>query len=368
MNWYRIENESKIDSPSILLYKERLQNNLQKMLHMVDNDTSKLMPHIKTNKMPNVVREMLSLGITQFKASTIAEAEMAAIEGAKSILIAHQLVGPKIQRFIALILAYPDTSFATIVDNKTSILQLQEKAQKLHHAIPVFIDINTGMNRSGSESKEELLQLIETLQASKNLFFKGLHAYDGHLRNKDFQLRKNEIEKGLSGTLHLFDQLRQNNKDIQLVCGGTPSFTTHLDHKERICSPGTCVFWDWGYDEKLKEQEFLFALLLITRVISKPTKDIITIDLGHKSVAAENPVQSRVKFLNLDDYELLSQSEEHGVLKVKSWEKIQVGDVLYGVPYHVCPTVNLYDNVNVICDQKYTHQWEITARKRKINI
>ena len=95
MNWYEIEGIDTIDSPSIVLYEKRLDENLAKMLAMVANDTSKLMPHLKTNKMPEVIQKMISLGIKNFKASTIAEAEMAAKSGAESVLIAHQLVGPK---------------------------------------------------------------------------------------------------------------------------------------------------------------------------------------------------------------------------------------------------------------------------------
>ena len=108
------------------------------------------------------------------------------------------------------------------------------------------------------------------------------------------------------------------------------------------------MFWDWTYEEKLTEQEFKTAALLVTRVISKPAEGIVTIDLGHKAVASENPIDCRVMFLNLDHYKLLSQSEEHGVLQVKNWDSITVGDVFYGVPYHICPTINLYDEVSVI--------------------
>ncbi|MEJ2113270.1 MAG: hypothetical protein P8X62_06130 [Flavobacteriaceae bacterium] len=108
--------------------------------------------------------------------------------------------------------------------------------------------------------------------------------------------------------------------------------------------------------------------MVVSRVISKPEKGIITIDLGHKAIASENPIDKRVRFLNLDNYTLLSQSEEHGVLSVKDDSKIGVGDVLYGIPYHICPTVNLYDDVSVISNGKKIDTWEISARKRKLTI
>ncbi len=368
MSWYEIENIEEIDSPSVVLYEDRLMFNLYKMLEMVGGDTTKLMPHIKTNKMLEVIKRMLSLGIKNFKASTIAEAEMAAEAGAVSVLIAHQLVGPKIDRFISLIEKFPKTKFSTIVDNEVSAEILNDAGSKKNLAVNVFIDINNGMNRSGVQTGSKLDNLIIQINQFKNIIFKGLHVYDGHLRDSNFLVRKSKVENDFDEVNELFKSLKQKHIQLQLICGGTPTFTSHLTEDHRICSPGTCLFWDWGYGEKLTEQEFKSAALLVTRVISKPIKDIVTIDLGHKAVASENPIDRRVKFLNLDRYKLLSQSEEHGVLQVKNWDDIKVGDVFYGMPYHICPTINLYDEVSVIEKGRKTTSWEITARKRKISI
>ncbi len=368
MNWFEIDNVEELDSPSILLYKDHLLHNLSKMIDMVGKDTSKLMPHIKTNKMPKVIEHMITLGIRNFKASTIAEAEIAAREGANYVLIAHQLVGPKIHRFSTLIEVFPNTIFSTIIDTIDSLERLNKEASEKGRSINIFIDINNGMNRSGIELGFGLNTLIEQLPLFPFINFKGLHVYDGHLRDTDFQKRKNKVEHGFEPITALFTKLKENYPNIELISGGTPSFTSHLDNDDRICSPGTCVLWDWGYKEKLVEQEFKYAALLLCRVISKPKKGIVTIDLGHKSVSAENVIDNRVKFLNLENYTILSQSEEHGVLEVQDWDAMQVGDVIYGVPYHICPTINLYDEVSVITDRKKTEYWDITARKRKISI
>ncbi len=366
--WYDIEDIESIDSPSIALYEENLMHNLHKIISMVHGNTSLIMPHIKTNKMPRVIRAMMSLGIKNFKCSTIAEAEIAAAEGADGVLIAHQLVGPKIERFCKLSQHFPNTSFSTIVDNIDSIKKLNEEAGKLQLSIGIYIDINSGMHRSGIEPGMALDKLIASIPLYEGLNFKGIHVYDGHLRDANFQNRNSKIEHEFEPVEILFDTLKQTYPHIKLICGGTPSFSSHVLQEHRITSPGTCVLWDWGYSEKLKEQDYKYAALLICRVISKPKKGIITIDLGHKSVASENPIHLRVRFLNLKNYELLSQSEEHGVLQVDHWEHIKVGDVLYGIPYHICPTVNLHDDVSVISNGKMVDRWHIEARKRKITI
>ena len=97
---------------------------------------------------------------------------------------------------------------------------------------------------------------------------------------------------------------------------------------------------------------------------------IITLDLGHKAISAENPIENRLRLLNLPEYTLLSQSEEHGVIQVGTdvWETIQIGDVFYALPYHICPTVALHDFATVIVDGNVVDEWRITARSRRITI
>ena len=368
MNWYDIENIDDIDSPSLVLYEDRLEFNFKAMLELVKGDAKKLMPHVKTNKMPEVIKRMVALGIKSFKASTIAEAEITAKAGAKHILIAHQLVGPKIRRFLSLITNFPMVKFSTILDNIESMQLLNHLANEKHLAVDFYIDVNTGMDRSGISLGPKLDELIAGISNCKSLYFRGFHVYDGHIRQPEFEVRKGKVEEGFEAVERLLSKLKNKNPNLELICGGTPTFTSHLMENNRICSPGTCVLWDWGYGDKLKEQNFKHACILVTRVISKPTEGILTIDMGHKSVGAENPILQRIKFLNLSDYELLSQSEEHGVLRVKEWDNFQVGDVLYGVPYHICPTINLHDEVSVIRNHNKVDTWEITARKRKIGI
>nr|WP_299170963.1 D-TA family PLP-dependent enzyme [uncultured Allomuricauda sp.] len=364
--WFEIENIDEVDSPSIALYKERLKFNLDEMLALVGGNTDRLMPHVKTNKMPEVLKLLIEMGITNFKASTISEAEIAAEAGARSVLIAHQLVGPKVDRFLELSTHFQSTCFSTIIDSVDAAFLLNKKAEKKEQKVNVYVDINNGMNRSGIKMGPGLDALLAAIKECNGLEFKGLHVYDGHLRDPEFSVRNKKIESGFEDVTTYFDALQKIYPNIKMICGGTPSFTSHLLNESRITSPGTCVLWDWGYSEKLTEQNFKYAALLVTRIISKPTEDIVTLDLGHKSVASENPIDKRVKFLNIDNYELLSQSEEHGVLKVSNWDKLKVGDVLYGIPYHICPTINLHDEVSVIENGLKTDSWEITARKRKL--
>ena len=366
--WYKINNENELDSPSLLIYKERVLQNIEKMISIAGS-AEWLLTHVKTNKMPEVVKMMLVAGITKFKCATIAEAEMVAIAGGKYALISHQLVGPKIERLVRLRQKYPDVFFASLIDCSENADAHQAVFVKNNLVSDIFLDVNNGMDRSGHPLDDNILTLYKKLSSLPNLKLHGLHIYDGHLRATDFEERKHQIDAEFVDVKHFLEAIESEALHKPMViAGGTPAFTSHALREETFCSPGTCVLWDWGYGDKLPEQPFEYAAIVLTRVISKPINGLVTIDLGHKAIAAENPIDKRIRFLNVENYEMLSQSEEHGVLAVKDWDSVQVGDVLYGVPYHVCPTVNLYDEAYIVENKQVKDIWQVLGRKRKITI
>lgn len=368
MDWYKVSNENELDSPSLLIYKARVEENIKKMI-AIAGSTERLFTHVKTNKMPEVVKMMLEQGITKFKCATIAEAEITAMAGAKFVLIAHQLVEPKIERLIKLTKLYPAVTFASLIDSQ-EVAEAHNEAFGANGLVSsVFLDVNNGMDRSGHPLDDKILALYGFLSKQPHIHLHGLHVYDGHIRATDFEARKDEIDEGFVDVKHFLEAIEAEGLPKPMViAGGTPAFTSHALRSETYCSPGTCVLWDWGYGDKLTEQPFEYAALVLTRVISKPQKGIVTVDMGHKAVSAENPIDKRIRFLNLTDYELIGQSEEHGVLKVQDWDAIKVGDVLYGVPYHVCPTVNLYDEAYVVENQHVEQVWQVLGRRRKISV
>lgn len=366
-NWYELKDPGQVDSPGLLVYKNRIEQNINFMTRIVGGDTARLIPHVKTHKMAEVVKLQLAAGITKFKCATIAEAEMLAQAGAKWILIAYQLTGPKVDRMLRLIAAYPDVQFGSLIDDRNVAKHLNDYIKGKKASWLIFVDVNVGMNRTGHAVNSDLLNLYEYVYKLPNLLLSGVHVYDGHIRDKFFKDRKTQADQGLDQLSTLYEFIEINGlPDPLVIAGGTPTFTVHALRKSVHCSPGTCILWDSGYGEQFREQPFLYAAVLMTRVISKPTVGTITVDLGHKAVSAENPIDKRFKMLNLTDYELVSQSEEHSVLKVGNWDSITIGDVFYALPYHICPTVALHGEVSVVENGEVTDTWEVSARNRKI--
>ena len=179
--------------------------------------------------------------------------------------------------------------------------------------------------------------------------------------------RQQKSDSAFSEVLELAAKIETiTNQPITIVAGGSPTFPTHINRNIE-CSPGTFVYWDWGYKHQVPDEPFEYAALVLTRVISIVDEQTITTDLGHKSVAAENPFP-RVHFLNAPDAAPFSQSEEHLVLKVADSKAFNVGDVLYGVPVHICPTVALYDKAIVVENNEAVTTWKVIARDRAISV
>ncbi len=366
MDWYQISLVENIDSPSLIIYKQRVKENIDKLIQMAGS-ADFVRPHVKTNKIAEVCQMMLDAGINKFKCATIAEAEMLGMIQTPDVLLAHQPVGTKADRLLQLVKKFPNTHFTCIIDNLETVKILSSLFTQERERMQVYIDLNIGMNRSGIKVAQAF-QLFQECLAMESIRVIGLHAYDGHIRDTDFTIRQQRSDEGFSQVEALHQQMESiANRKIQIVIGGSPSFPTHTKRKGVQYSPGTFVFWDWGYKHIVPDEPFEYAALVITRIISVIDEQTVCTDLGHKSVAAENPLP-RVHFLNAPEAVPYSQSEEHLVLKLPEKNNWKVGDVLYGVPVHVCPTVALYDNAVIVENNEVVDHWKVIARARKITI
>jgi D-serine deaminase-like pyridoxal phosphate-dependent protein len=367
LEWYQISEIDEIDSPSLVVYRERILNNLKKMIRMTGNP-DRLMPHVKTHKMEAIIKLQLSLGIRNFKCATLAEAEMTGAAGGENVLIAHQPVGPKFGRLINLIRKYPGVNYSVVIDNPDIARTLDARMEEAGVRIGVYMDINTGMNRTGIRPGGEARNLTDLCLSLKNIDFIGFHAYDGHNTLTDPNKRKELRVKEFMAVDDLLKRAEEKSgRKLKVVSGGTPTFPVHAEMGNTICSPGTTVLWDWVSDERFPELPFEYAAVLVTRIVSIIDKNTICLDLGHKAVAAEMPLP-RVLFLNHPEAAPVSQSEEHLVVSVPGDRYYQPGDVFYAVPRHICPTCALYAEAVVCENHHWVDNWAVTAHNRFITV
>ncbi|MBN8248727.1 MAG: D-TA family PLP-dependent enzyme [Verrucomicrobia bacterium] len=338
------------------------------MLGWVKGDAARLRPHVKTHKLPPVIALCLAEGITRFKASTIAECEMAAAAGGADVLLAFPLAGPNIARFLELRRRFPATRFSALTDDPDAVREIGGAALAAGVEVSLMVDLNVGMNRTGIAPGEAAAALARQLVQTRGLLFAGLHAYDGHLGIPDPSERRARWEAALAPVWALRARLEAEGISVpSVVGGGTPTLPFHAGVPGVECGAGTTVLWDFGQPSQNSELEFLNAAVLLTRVVSRPAPGRLCLDLGHKAVASEM-APPRVRLFGLEDATPVGHSEEHLILETPRAAEFPVGTVLYGLPRHVCPTVALHSEVFVVRDGRVVGTWPVVARARRITL
>src|SRR5207253_3704947 len=177
--WYQLSNVEEVPSPALLVYPDRIEENIRRMLLLAD--VERLRPHMKTHKLPEVIQMHLNQGITRFKCATIAEAEMTALCGAPDVLLAYQPVGPNIGRLIELAKTFPKTKFSTIADDVNVLRALSAAAAEAWIQISVLLDIDCGMHRAGVPLGPKAIELYRLMATLPGVRPGGFHAYGGHI-------------------------------------------------------------------------------------------------------------------------------------------------------------------------------------------
>ncbi len=368
---YRLNHPEQLLTPCLLVYPHIVRANIAESIRIAGS-ADNLRPHVKTNKTPQIVDLMRAAGITKFKCATLREAQMLGECGAEDVLIAYPQVGPAIARLVAIVKEFPQTRFSTVVDNGQSLQQLDEAFQQAGLKLTVLMDIDTGMHRTGIPVGEAAMRLYRELGQSTALVPGGLHVYDGQNHQCELPARNEAVNQLWQPVVRMVTELKAEGLSIpKLVCGGTPTFPVfsrlglassdlHIE-----CSPGTCVLSDFNYGRSYADMSgFQPAAVLLTRVISKPQAERVTIDLGYKAVAADQPLGRRCSVLNVPGAKEIQHSEEHLVLELPPDCALNVGDVLYAIPGHVCPTVALHSHLIVVEDGQVIDRWAVTARDR----
>lgn len=360
-----------LESPSLLVVADQVCNNIDRMIETAGT-ADRLRPHCKTHKMAEVVRLLLERGVSRHKAATIAECEMLADAGAKDIVFAYNPVGPNIDRVIRLVQQFPDVRLAVTGDHEKPLQQLSTAAQKAGVTIGVLLDVDIGLRRTGIDARSpKALEIYRVIHDLPALTPAGFHVYDGHNHQEPLEDRMRAVMDEWPSVVELRDACVAAGIDVpELLCGGTPTFPVfaQIDDPTIRLSPGTSIFQDAGYGSLFPDLGFHPAALLVTRVVSRPAAGRLTLDLGNKAVAADPPKGHRVFFPDLPEAVQVIHNEEHLVLETPLAENYEPGDVLLGIPVHVCPTSALYQSASIVNDGKLIGDWEVTARNRRLTI
>ena len=367
---YQVEDTSEIITPALVLFRGLMEHNLDAMIKIA-GDPSRLRPHCKTCKMSEVVHTFLERGITKVKAATFAEAEMVANAGVRDVCLAYSLVGPNIPRAVRFAEIFPDVVFSVCADHTGPIDELSQAMSAANQSVQVLLDIDTGQHRTGVEVGPAARALYEQIDRSDGLQPGGFHVYDGQNHQTLFDDRYEAVHQQWNRVIAFRDELVAAGFSVpRILAGGTGSFPVYaaIDDPTVELSPGTCVLNDHGYSEAFPDLDFPPATVILTRVISRPTSDRITVDVGTKAIASDPPMGSRMVFPDLPDAKQVLHNEEHLVLQTAEAHRFQPGDELMAIPTHICPTTALHKEVFIVEDQRVTQRWPVVARDRWLTI
>jgi D-serine deaminase-like pyridoxal phosphate-dependent protein len=367
---YAIADTSEIFSPALVVFRDIVEANLAEMLRIAGS-ADRLRPHCKTHKMREVIELALTRSITRHKCATIAEAEMLAEAGVPDIFLAYNPVGPNIRRVVRFVEKYPHVRFAVTGDHPSPLSQLASALDQAGRTVEVLLDVDTGLHRTGRLAGPAAKWLYKQIARMPGLVAGGLHLYDGHNHQRDLAERRAAVMAVWESAAAMRDELVADGMPVpRIVCGGTASFPIFAElHDPAIeLSPGTTIFHDYGYGDAFPDLHFQPAALLLTRVISRPTEDRLTLDLGYKAVAAENPLTNRFRFPDLPEAKPVLQNEEHLVLETPEAERFSPGDELLAIPKHICPTCALHQQAYVISGGRLVGTWAVAARDRMLTI
>lgn len=362
---YHLKDEEKLVSPALIYYRDAIVKNTQRTIELAEG-VDRLWYHVKTHKCRELVKMQIDMGFTHFMCATIAEAEMTASVGAENILVAYALVGPNIERFIQLTLGMPQSQFWALGDDLEMLRLLSQAAEKQKIMIPVLLDVNVGQDRTGVALENVEAFYVECSKLP-GLNIRGLHCYDGH----NHQIDRNERQAAVNEMDSRIEKVRQAIEGRGLVCdtiivGGTPSFPCHAKASSYFLSPGTSFVMDARYGKDAPDLELWEAGAIMTRVVSHPAANTFTLDLGSKGISCDQAVRGELVGVNA---KALFQSEEHWLWQMEEGheaERPEIGDILYVIPSHICPTTVLYPSILVAENGELVDEWETVARVRRL--
>jgi D-serine deaminase-like pyridoxal phosphate-dependent protein len=356
-----------LPTPCLVIDLDRFETNLDKMSRYTLDCGVALRPHAKTHKCVNIARRQMEKGAVGICVATIAEAEVMLRGGIRGLLITGEMVGePKISRLIHVAGQAPETM--VVVDDLRNVEELQKAAQGAGIQVRVLIDLDIGQNRTGIQPGPPALGLVERIAQAKNLEFKGICAYAGHVAHVvGFENRRASSRRALAQVVETRDLLRQNGHNVQILTGastGTYNIDSQLDGLTELQS-GSYVFMDVEYrrigaKSGAVYEDFAPSLSVLATVIHRSGRKAV-VDAGLKAFSTDRPFGPEPLEISGVQYEFAG--DEHGRLILENpGRDIQPGEKLRFIIPHCDPTVNLYDRLFCVRGEMVEDEWPIMER------
>ena len=326
-----------LDTPALYVDLDVLERNIARMQGQCREWGVELRPHVKTHKIAEIAQMQLDAGAIGITVAKVSEAEV--LPG-DDVLVAYPLVKAKLPRLRELA---KTRRLKVAVDSV-------EVARDLA-GIDTLVEIDVGVGRTGAQSPE---QAVEIAKACSD--FQGIFYWPSWLDEDGFRAACVKIEAVL-------EALSATGFEAKIVSGGsTPGAAkTPLIPQTTEIRPGTYVFYDASSMEMQVCEESDCALRVLTTVVSTSVPGQCVIDAGSKTLSSDQTFGAGTfgHFIG-HDWTMRKLNEEHGYVEIDG--SATVGEKVWLVPSHVCPTVNLHDEIWYGRSGRVDGSWKVAAR------
>ena len=356
-----------VDTPALLIYKDKLDKNIQHMQDLAVSAGVALRPHLKTHKSVWIAKKQLATGAIGVTVAKLSEAERMAENGITNIMIANQITHPGKMSRLALL--NNNIELIIGIDNPDQIDLLKPMFRNEHKPLNVSIEINSGFNRCGVVPDGSLYELADKINQSGYLQLAGLFTHAGQVygAKSSGEVKRTGIHEGrvMENACNL---LAQKNIKVKVVSVGSTPTVKYSAYNSVVneIRPGNYVFYDNIQCHLHSCQPEDCALYVLATVISQPDPGQIVIDAGSKALGldrahATSLIPGYGRIVNLECV-IERVSEEHGVILLDHSVKIPLGSPLLIIPNHACAVVNLYAKYHLIESDRLTEIITIDAR------
>ncbi len=271
------------DSPFLALDMDAFERNVAQMVAtIVTNGGKHWRPHIKAIRSPALAQRLIAAGASGVTCATVPEAEVMVQAGIGTVLIANQVVGRnRLQRLAAL---NRSARVIVAVDAPAHLQLLANAASAAGVVIPVVVEVDVGLQRSGVSSAAGALALARMVLSNKALKFCGVMAWEGQTtRIADPVAKAQAIRDAVRLLMDAAHCCVFGGVPVEIVsCGGTGTYpvSSTIDGVTEIQAGGG-VFGDLRYRTEL-HIPLVPALRLRATVISRPTPRRVVCDAGWK--------------------------------------------------------------------------------------
>ena len=354
---------ARVETPAIVVDLDRADANIARMAAFMGERGIALRPHAKTHKSLEFGWRQLAAGAAGLTVATIGEAEVFADGGVDDLFIAYPLVVDRRKAERLRHLAERCT-LSVGVDSTTGAERIASAVAGVARRPRVLVEVDCGGRRTGvlPEAAGELAARCRAMGLDVGgVFSHAGHGYAGP------EARRGAAEDEVSGLTTAAESLgAEGIEPVSVSAGSTP--TAMLSARGAVTEerPGTYVFGDRLQAAIAGDALDGIALVVVATVVSHGSRGGFVVDAGAKILGKDVAPFIEGHGAVLDwDTTISRVSDHHGVVDLpEGAARPPIGEVVFVVPNHVCPVVNLVDEYLVARHGRLIDRWAVDARGR----